>query len=640
MVNSRAMRRSLFGGAAGLVIAAGALAVASANSEVLPPASTPIKHVVVIFGENESFDHYFGTYPHATNPAGSPPFTAAGGTPAVENYVAHPELLSANPNADDPERLDRSQPVTCDQNHGYGDEQRAFNGGLMDKFVEFTGGGSCADRTIVMDYYDGNTVTALWTLAQHFALNDNSFGSTFGPSTPGAINLVSGNTHGLTPAAAGENGTMTGDPQPLRDDCSNPGASAEMNGKNVGDLMNLKGVTWGWFQGGFKPTDVVGGRAVCGTQHVNAAGGASRDYIPHHEPFQYYASTANQHHLPPTSVAAIGTTDQANHQYDLSDFDDALAAGNLPQVTFLKAAAAEDAHPGYSGPLDEQKFVVRTLNALQASPEWDSTAVFLAYDDSDGWYDHVASPVVNPSDAPSDALNGPGKCGLVAPAAGAYRDRCGYGPRLPLLVVSPYARQNFVDSTQTDQTSILRFIEENWGLGQIGDQSFDAIAGSLNGMFDFAAGAPKAPKLVLDPVSGLPPGEWSPPAPTPTATAVPTTAPTAVPTAGPGPGPGPVKPAPKPKLAVNLSCKTTGGGKRITISCKASGKDAGNRTSLRFRIMSKKKVLATAGGKLSHKKAKVVVRLKKALKKGRYTLRITVTQTGGILTFDRTIRLK
>ncbi|HEY6886451.1 MAG TPA: alkaline phosphatase family protein, partial [Solirubrobacter sp.] len=473
------MRRSLFGGAAGLVIAAGALAVASADSKVLPPATTPIKHVVVIFGENESFDHYFGTYPHATNPPDSPPFTAAPGTPAVNGLTG--PLLTANPNAANPSRLDRSQAVTCDQKHGYGDEQLAHNGGLMDKFVESTGGGSCADRSIVMNYYDGNTVTALWTLAQHFALNDNSFGSTFGPSTPGAINLISGNTHGLSPAGLGENGTMTGDPQPLRDDCSAPTATASMSGQNVGDLMNAKGVTWGWFQGGFKPTGEAGGRAVCGSKHVNAAGGASQDYIPHHEPFQYYASTANPHHLPPTSVDKIGTNaDQANHQYDLTDFDAALAAGNLPQVSFLKAVAAEDAHPGYSGPLDEQKFIVRTLNALQASPEWDSTAVFLAYDDSDGWYDHVASPTVNPSDSPSDALNGPGKCGLVPPAAGAYRSRCGYGPRLPLLVVSPYARQNFVDSTLTDQSSILLFIEENWTLGPIGDQSFDAIAGSLN----------------------------------------------------------------------------------------------------------------------------------------------------------------
>ena len=69
-----------------------------------------------------------------------------------------------------------------------------------------------------------------------------------------------------------------------------------------------------------------------------------------------------------------------------------MAAGNLPQVSFLKAVAAEDAHPGYSGPLDEQRFVVRTLNALQQSSEWASTAVFLAYDDSDGWYDHVYLP--------------------------------------------------------------------------------------------------------------------------------------------------------------------------------------------------------------------------------------------------------
>ena len=69
----------------------------------------------------------------------------------------------------------------------------------MDKFVEYVSGGSCTDKSIVMDYYDGNTVTALWNYAQHFAMSDNSFGTTFGPSTPGALNLISGQTHGATP---------------------------------------------------------------------------------------------------------------------------------------------------------------------------------------------------------------------------------------------------------------------------------------------------------------------------------------------------------------------------------------------------------------------------------------------------------
>jgi phospholipase C len=359
---------------------------------------------------------------------------------------------------------------------------------------------------MVMNYYDGNTVTAMWNYAQHFAMSDNSFSSTFGPSTPGALNLISGQTHGtITPDSAGNvaNGTIIGDPRPLYDDCSpatSTKAALSNNNTNVGDLLNAHDTTWGWFQGGFKPSSVVNGVAVCGTTHKNVAGAPVKDYIPHHEPFQYYTSTANPHHLPPGSVDMIGQTDQANHQYDLSDFWAAVDAKQMPAVSFLKASAYQDGHAGYSDPLDEQTFLVNTINALQRTPEWGSTAVVIAYDDSDGWYDHVMGPMVMPSASAQDALTGPGACGTPQP--GAYQDRCGYGPRQPLLVISPFAKQNVVDHTVTDQSSILRFIEDNWQLGRIGDQSFDALAGSLNNMFDFQNS--DGNQLFLDPTTGEP----------------------------------------------------------------------------------------------------------------------------------------
>jgi len=273
-----------------------------------------------------------------------------------------------------------------------------------------------------------------------------------------------------------------------------------MSGKNVGDLLNAKGITWGWFQGGFKPTSTVNGAAVCGSTHMNIGGATVTDYIPHHEPFQYYTSTSNPHHLPPTSTAMIGKTDQANHQYDLSNFWDAATKGEMPAVNFLKAAAYQDGHAGYSDPLDEQHFLVDTINRLQKLPTWNSTAVIIAYDDSDGWYDHVMGPIVSQSNDPAyDALTDPGQCGTLK--AGAYPDRCGYGPRLPLLAISPFAKENFVDHSITDQTSILRFIEDNWSLGRIGNQSFDALAGSLGNMFDFSNHR-NSGRLLLDPSTG------------------------------------------------------------------------------------------------------------------------------------------
>ncbi len=469
-------------------------------------ASSPIEHVVVLFQENISFDHYFATYPLAANKPGEPPFVAAANTPSVNGLT--PALLAHNPNAANPVRLGPSQAVGCDMDHEYRAEQEAFDGGLMDKFVEKTSSDEAGCQTSdVMGYFDGNTVTALWNYAQRFALSDNSFGTGFGPSTPGAINLVSGNTHGASPPelaigpyALTKHGTMIGDPDPSFDDCSS-GITAAMRGTTIADLLNSKHITWGWFQGGFRRTDFKNGKAVCGDRSTNIAGASVVDYSPHHEPFQYYQTSANPHHLPPTGV--IGTSDQANHQYDLRDFYAALAAGHLPAVSFIKAKKYQDGHAGkkYSDPLDEQAHLVEIINAIQKSPDWKTTLIVIAYDDSDGWYDHVMPPIVNGSEiAELDALNGPGHCGTVKP--GAYKGRCGYGPRLPLLVISPYARRNYVDHSLTDQTSIIRFIEDNWNLGRIGNQSMDALAGSLSGMLDFEH--PDANGLTLDEKTGQP----------------------------------------------------------------------------------------------------------------------------------------
>ncbi len=186
-----------------------------------PGTATPIKHVVVIFQENISFDHYFGTYPNAANTDGQR-FKPAKGTPAVDGLppataeslppsLRHgTDLRYSNPNAAQPQRLDSNATglpgdaggqLTCDQDHNYSDEQQAFDEGKMDHFVQSTGTGTGTspfgapcNPAQVMDYYDGNTVTGLWNYAQHYAMSDDSFGTTFGPSAPGAINLVSGDT--------------------------------------------------------------------------------------------------------------------------------------------------------------------------------------------------------------------------------------------------------------------------------------------------------------------------------------------------------------------------------------------------------------------------------------------------------------
>jgi phospholipase C len=559
--------------------------------------ATPIKYLVVIFQENISYDHYFATYPNALNLSDETPFHADPRTPSNNNLVTPldvnhnfkplrgVDLLNNNPNANpnapvapnngrlnggdasNPFRLAPSQAATADQGHNEMPEQAAYNNFHVDGFPAWVGtaGGTTANgplpppaavatKGLVMGYFDGNTVTALWNYAQNYAMNDNSYGTQFGPSSPGAINLIAGQTNGFdhatrvqdasgnllhtTHEAFGDanqlssNITLIGDADPEGDACSNPTIDqVTMAGRNIGDLLTARNITWGWFEGGFdltitNPNGSTGcNRFTLPTQPHSPF--SSTDYIPHHQPFQYYASTRNATHARPSSVAAIGhtnipgtthTPDPANHQYDSHDFFDALNAGNLPTVSFLKAPAFQDGHAGYSNPLDEQTFIVNTVNAVQQSPFWKDTAIVILYDDSDGWYDHQMPPIVNPSFNPSlDVLNGPGQCSLGlqqgrptrnTPFNGAFGQpawgRCGYGTRQPLLVISPFAKRNYIDHTLTDQTSVLRFIEDNWLGGERiqPDGSMDTIAGTIENMFDFRHGGGDDNKLILDPATG------------------------------------------------------------------------------------------------------------------------------------------
>ena len=512
-------------GAATASSAAAPATVPARAYRVVAPARSPIKHLVVIFGENVSFDHYFGTYPYAANTGGSP-FHAKRGTPSVNGLSK--SLLTANPNSYNPQRLTPAEALTCDQNHGYQAEQEAFDGGAMDKFVQFTQTDNCTGEYgppgIVMDYYDGNTVTGLWNYAQNYAMSDSNYGTNFGPSTPGALNVISGSDgdgYAVSPStgqpvsdpgsvSAPDSqglGTIFGDLDPAYDDCSDASHTSTnpvgvMTGTNIGDLLNARHVTWGWFQGGFAPTSTSSaGYAVCGAAHQNIGGATVADYSPHHDPFQYYKSTANPRHLPPSSEAAIGRTDQANHQYDLSDFYTTLKDGNMPAVSYLKAAEYQDGHPGYSDPTDEQHFLVATINQIEQSRFWKSTAIVVTYDDSDGWYDHQKSPVVNGSNTAVDAA----VCTGVPAALGDTPDRCGYGSRLPLLVISPWTRENYVSHNVTDQSSVVKFIEDNWlGGRSTGPGSFTRIAGRLDaagGVLDFWA-RPHFTPVILDPATG------------------------------------------------------------------------------------------------------------------------------------------
>jgi phospholipase C len=531
-------------------------APAASGADALP-TKTPITHLVVIFNENVSFDHYFGTYPKALNVEGEPAFIPANNTQTdINNFQSNPGLLTNNPNlnptngtaAANPFRLDRTQANTADQNHGYTSEQAAYDGGKNDLFPLDVGQGSSGGagafgtKAQVMGYFDGNTVTAFWNYAQNYAMSDNAWDDHFGPSTPGALNMFAGQTNGFTlpvgvppgtpastvgqlllQAGAGvpnSDGsfTLTGDIDPAGDVCSSPSVQVQMTAKNIGDLLNAGNIPWGSFFGGFNLQAInANGSTGCHRSTLSpVTGGSHGDYVPHHIWSQYYVSTSNPTHARPTSVSAIGYTmvpgtakvDPANHAYDLNDFVAAVQSGNYPAVSFIKTASFQDGHPGNSNPLDEQAGLVNLINFLQQGPDWDSTAVIVSYDDSDGWYDHASAPISRGSFSPADALNGTGNCGIPGqipepnglsgqPVAG----RCGPGTRMPFLVISPYAKKNYVSHVEITQASIPRFIEDNWLNSQrLGGGSFDATTGSIDDMFNFDTA--NATPLVLDPALG------------------------------------------------------------------------------------------------------------------------------------------
>lgn len=568
----------LIGGS--LVYAAtGGSADTSTPSAEAVSTTTPIKHLVVLFGENVSYDHYFGTYPKAANTDGVP-FTALPNTPANTNLLSNDAAaLKDNPNSVSPFRFSYSQALTNSQGHGYSDEQKAVQGSStsatpgMDRFPESTSHNTCSTPDYCtsgtsMGYYDGNTATGLWNYAQNYAMSDNSWDDVFGPSTNGALDVVSGQTYGAVSFAAtsrGESptpavnpddatlpvanngsvsdnqltsvvlptyngaapaaaqqvsvGTDIGDPDPAYDDCStNNGNVAGMLGQNIGDVLNTRNISWGWFQGGFAATtawdpSTPGSHAACASTHNNIGAQPEKDYSAHHNPFAYYASTANPHHLAGTPGVTIGADDPqhrnsdgsytgANHQYDLSVFEDAIADDTIPAVSYVKADAYQDGHPGNSDPIDEQHFYTRVINALEKSPEWKDTAVVIAYDDSDGWYDHVAPKILNGSNngvngAADDQLVCTVPAGATATAPKTNTDgtiengRCGPSQRLPMLVISPYAKRNYIDHTPVGQASVVAFIEQNWGLPSVDDEtvsgSWDTRDGSIQGMFDFDA---------------------------------------------------------------------------------------------------------------------------------------------------------
>jgi len=203
----------------------------------------------------------------------------------------------------------------------------------------------------------------------------------------------------------------------------------EQTAPTIGDRLSDKNVSWAWYSGGWN-TAVIG--------HPDPL------FQFHHQAFAFYANYAD------------GTPGRAEHLKDEGDFYSDVAGNKLPAVSWIKPLGADNEHPGYATELNGQQHVADLVSTIQNSPYWNDTAIIITYDEHGGRWDHVAPPV---------------------------RDKWGPGSRVPAIIISPFAKKNFVDHAQYDTTAIMKLIEERWNLQPLNER--DAKAGDLLTAFDF-----------------------------------------------------------------------------------------------------------------------------------------------------------
>ena len=486
-----------------------------------------IKNVVVIYAENRSFDNLFGFYPGAnglrtphaksiqqvdrdgkTVLATLPPawggLTAAGQTPAISQA----QTTNVWPNA--PFQIDtpfashlygyspiQGSIITRDLYHRFFENIMQINGGKNDQYAAWADSGG-----LVMGYFDGSR-TQLWDLARDFTLADNFFQAAYGGSflnhqylicacaprvsasfvtnTKASINVLGTSIHGVPQLAANSSqapSALTGPTsfktgniapldyfgagdgyravntmQPAYQPSGNPPADANGNDleladptrsntlepqtqTTIGDQLSAKGVSWVWYAGGWgaavaNPWNGFGASATSTTIYKASSFGTAdptnTDFQAHHQPFNYYAN------FDPVTHAA----NRAAHLKDRADLLSDISAGTLPAVTFYKPVGFQNQHPGYTNVTNADEEIVTLVNQLRNSKQWKHMLVVVTYDEFGGQFDHVAPP----------------KGDLIGP-----------GTRIPALIISPYAKRGFVDHTQYDTASILRFLTHRYSL--------------------------------------------------------------------------------------------------------------------------------------------------------------------------------
>ncbi|MBC3863511.1 acid phosphatase [Undibacterium jejuense] len=462
------------------------LASAFAPATVAASSIEKIQNIVVIYGENRSFDNLYGMFPGANGIGrafAEQRYTQVDmqGKPLTQlpptwdkPGVANKDFPQGMPNM--PFSIDAA-PVnqgldkkTVDLVHRFYQNQMQINGGKNDRFAAISDAGGLS-----MGHYNGASLP-MWKIAQEYTLADNFFMGAFGGSflnhiwlacacTPvfkdapdsmrakidaqGNLLLKAGSpTDPLTGAPQFQDGSVTPDGfgvntlqssyQPSGIPSANDPALADSSKHplppqtqtTIGDTLSQKTISWKWYAGGWN-------QALADRSQIY---GGKINFQPHHQPFNYF------------SRFAPGTKDRAEHLKDGAELFDDIEHGRLPQVTFYKPQGELNEHPGYTDVMSGDEHIANLVKKLQASPQWKNMLIIVTYDENGGFWDHVAPPKA---------------------------DRWGPGNRIPAIIISPYAKRGYIDSTPYDTTSILKLITKRFKLAPL--PGVRETAGDLTG---------------------------------------------------------------------------------------------------------------------------------------------------------------
>jgi phospholipase C len=388
-------------------------------------AASAIQHVVLIVQENHTFDNYFGRY--CTAATGSAP-TCTTGPACCEAAPA------TEPGGASPQTLDDSTNGSSNPNHNAACETPEIDQGKMDKYV--TGVPICSNAANFA-YADSASAATYWTLAGQGALADRYFQPVIGASSSNdmvfarAGFVFQDNTY--EPAAKGQG-------------CQG-GTSKSYTDRTIADLLLEAGATFGVYAQGYAAS--VAADPACPAATTGCPIGITTypcTYDPGDIPFEYYPTLR----------------DDPAHMKDFTQLATDLAAGTLPSFSFVKAIGFLTEHPGAGDTVSGgEAFVQSVVTAVGASSAAASTLILVTWDESGGYFDHVAPPATSTVD------NQP------------------YGPRLPLLALGPFAKKNGISHVTMEHSSIVKFLEWNWlgqQTGQLGTR--DAVVNNLGSLLD------------------------------------------------------------------------------------------------------------------------------------------------------------